>query len=150
MRLHTQENSNVKLFQVGYVHSFLSSVWTRRCFCYFLPISQLFNLQTVLDLLRFLCFAKTCVGLCSALPYTHTDHECIFQRYLTTNSYVFYEVANSYEFVRPHLYVYELPWDRAAFSALNPAMSLTTLTADYSSPEWAVSSFYGRFIFLRL
>ncbi len=29
---------------------------------------------------------------------------CFIQHYLTTNSYVFYEVANSYEFVRPHSY----------------------------------------------
>ncbi len=104
-------------------------------FTYFTIILIYFNFKTVLGLLRFFCFAKKHVRLCSAVPYTHTDHECIFQRYLTTNLYVFYKVANTYEFVRPHSYVYELPWDRAAFSALNTAMSLTTLAADYSSPE---------------
>ncbi len=28
----------------------------------------------------------------------------IIQRYVATNLYAFYEVANSYEFVRPHSY----------------------------------------------
>ncbi len=29
---------------------------------------------------------------------------CLKQRYLTTNLYVFYEVANSYEFIQPNSY----------------------------------------------
>ncbi len=32
------------------------------------------------------------------------SYSCLIQRYLTTNLYVFYEVANSYEFLRPHSY----------------------------------------------
>ncbi len=39
------------------------------------------------------------------------------QRYLTTNSYVFYEVANSYEFVRPHLYDLSKPQWRVGLGA---------------------------------
>ncbi len=40
--------------------------------------------------------------LCGLTSFQSDTHHYVFlQCYLTTNSYVFYEVANLYEFVRP-------------------------------------------------